>query len=270
MKRFIAYAAALAACSALLVSSAAGAYIVGAHSSEKGFATFSFGGDTTSASTSIASAAVGLVGTHSIFGGNGANLPDTYVFSYTPGVDADNAPLAAGALLGSTTGFPGQGNLTTGVSGGASGRYNVYFTCPETIGISGGPSTFTITQNGAPQIVVANLNSGGTGPDTDPGPAFVGGANNAWLKLGTVLLAAGNTYTVTQAASVNSFVSQRAHAVMWEFAGRVPEPASGVLLLAGLCVRGIVRRGGPYRSIARRGITRWPSSAVEGDVSLAD
>ena len=38
---------------------------------------FSFGGDTTAASDSIASAAVGLVPHQSLFGGNGVNLPDT-------------------------------------------------------------------------------------------------------------------------------------------------------------------------------------------------
>jgi hypothetical protein len=218
---------------------AAAAYIVGAHSSEKGNATFSFGGDTTSASTSVPSAAVGLIGTNSIFGGNAVNLPDTYVFSYTPGVNVDNTIFAPGAVLGSTTGFPGQGNVATGLPGGLPGLYNVYFTTPETVGISGGPSNFTITQNGAPVLLSANLNSGGTGPDTDPGAAFVGGANNAWYKLGTVSLLTGTTYSVTQAATSNTFVSQRAHAVMWEFVGPIiPEPAA--LTLGALGMLGIV------------------------------
>ena len=82
----------------------------------------------------------------SIFGGNGVNSPDTYVFSYTPGTNADNTVYAANAVLGSTTGFPGQGNLATGLVGGVSGRYNVYMTSPPTTNISGGDSTFTVTQ----------------------------------------------------------------------------------------------------------------------------
>ena len=66
------------------LSLARAAIVVGAHSSEKGNANFSFGGDTTSASTSVASQAAGLIGANSIFGGNGS-ANDVYVFSYTPG-----------------------------------------------------------------------------------------------------------------------------------------------------------------------------------------
>jgi hypothetical protein len=223
------------------VSAAQAAFVVEAHSSGKANATnFAFGGDTTSASASVPSAAVGLSATNSIFGGNGVNSPDTYVFSYTPGANADNTAFVAGAALGSTTGFPGQGNVSSGLAGGAGGIYNVYFTSPSTTGVSGGPSTFTLTQNGAPVVVSAGLNDGQTGPDTDPGAAFVGGANNAWYLLGAVNLAAGNTYTVTQTPMSNTFVSQRAHAVMWEL--QVPEPGTATLLgIAGIGV-GVVRR----------------------------
>ena len=75
-----------------------------------------------------------------------------------------------------------------------------------------------------------NLNSGGTGADLDAGPGFVGGANNAWLLVGTVSLTAGNTYTLTLEAQVNSFVSQRLAGVMWE---AIPEPATVTLLAFG-------------------------------------
>jgi hypothetical protein len=226
----------------LSAGEARAAFVVGAHSSEKANATnFAFGGDTTSASASVASAAVGLTGTNSIYGGNGVNFADTYVFSYRVGLNPDNTTFTSGAVLGSTTGFPGQGNIATGAAGNVSGTYNVYFTSPSTVGISGGNTTFTITQNGAPIVVSANLNDAGTGPDTDPGPAFVGGANNAWFKLGTVNLVAGNTYTVTQEAGSNTFVSTRAHAVMWELAP-VPEPATFVLAGLGLAGVGFASR----------------------------
>ena len=235
--------AALCCAAWLFAPLANAAYIVGAHSSEKGNANFSFGGDTTTASASAASAAVGLTGTNSVYGGNGVANPDAYVFSYTPGTDADNTTFTPGAVLGSTTGFPGQGNLATGLPGGASGRYNVYFTAPSSTNVSGGGSDFTITQDPAALIVSdVDINDGGTGADTDPGAAFVGGANNAWFKLGTVSLTSGNTYSVTMEANSNTFVSQRAHAVMWEFAGPIPEPATGLLAALGLGALGLIRR----------------------------
>ena len=88
-------------------------------------------------------------------------------------------------------------------------------------------------------MLSASLNDGGTGPDTDPGTAFVGGANNAWFKLGTVDLLTGTTYSVSQAAGSNTFVSQRSAAVMWEYAGpSIPEPAT--LALAGMGLISIV------------------------------
>jgi hypothetical protein len=232
-------------CAGMLSGAAQAAYIVGAHTSEKGHATFSFGGDTTTASASTKSAAVGLTGTNSIFGGDGVTAGDTYIFSYTPGVNADNTTFAPGAALGSTTNFPGNGEVASGATGGASGLYNVYFTVPESTNVSA-QSNITITSDGAPIVLSAvNMNNGGTGPDSDPGPAFVGGANNAWWKLGSVNLTAGNTYSVTIAALANTFVSQRAHAVMWELA--VPEPSTASLALAlvgGLGSLGVIRRRG--------------------------
>jgi hypothetical protein len=223
-------------------SMAEAAFIVEAHSSGKANATnFSFGGDTTTASTSTAfSAAVGLSGTGSIFGGNGANV-DTYVFSYTPGVNVDNTVFAPGTILGSTSGFPGEGNVATGLVGGLPGLYNVYFTAPESTNVSLNGSDFLITQDGAPiDLQNVNLNNSGTGADTNPGTGFVGGANNAWHKLGAVMLTPGMTYRVTEASNDATFVSQRASGVMWELA--VPEPTSAAylssILLVGLVVCG--------------------------------
>ena len=222
----------------LMTVPASAAFIVNAATSDSNF---SFGGDTTAASSSIASAAVG-VGGSSLFGGNGTTT-DTYVFSYTPGTDADNFSPAAGSLLGSTTGFGTE--LASGVAGGGSGTYNVYWTAPASTNVNAAGSIFTLQSDGG-DVVTAALdgNNGGTGPDLDGGPAFVGGANNSWLLIGTVTLTAGNTYTVTQESVVNSFVSMRSAGVMWEAvasAPEIPEPGSAVLL-AGMVGLGILKR----------------------------
>ncbi|MEM1027208.1 MAG: PEP-CTERM sorting domain-containing protein [Planctomycetota bacterium] len=209
------------------------AFVVNADTSE---ANFSFGGDTTSASSSAASAAVGTSGV-SLFGGNGSADPDNYTFSYTPGTDADNFSPAAGSLLGSTTGFGTE--FASGLAGGISGTYNVYITSPASTNVNPAGSLITVAGDAATGDVIAALdfNDGGTGADLDPGPAFVGGANNSWYLIGTVDLTAGTTYTVTVEANVNSFVSQRTAAVMWE---RVPEPATASLL--GLGALAMLRR----------------------------
>ena len=216
------------------------AFIVEGHSSGSGNANFSYGGDTTSASASTASAAVGLTGTNSLFGGNGT-ATDTYVFSYTPGTDADNFSPAASSLLGSVTEFGTE--TASGAAGGGSGMYNVYWTLPATTNANADGSNFTITGDGAPIVLSAvNGNNGGTGADQDPDAPFVGGANNAWYKMGTVQLTAGTTYTVTQESVTASFVSMRSHAIMWE-AVAVPEPASLVLMaVSGICALATRRR----------------------------
>ena len=220
--------------------SAPAAFIVEVHTSGLANANFSFGGDTTTASASIPSTAVGLVGTNSIFGGDGS-VTDTYVFSYTPGSDADNYSPAAGTVLGSVDGSPGNNNTASGLAGGGSGLYNVYISTPASTNVNLAGSKFTLSQNGTPVVIdPVDLNSGGTGPDTQinppppdpPFPPFVGGANNAWALLGTVDLVAGSAYTVTQEANVASFVSQRIHGVMWEAA--IPEPSSFALLGLGM------------------------------------
>ncbi|MEM9753181.1 MAG: PEP-CTERM sorting domain-containing protein [Planctomycetota bacterium] len=242
------------ASASLFAAGANAAFVVEATGGLASGTNFGFGGDTTAASSSVPSTAVGLTSSNSLFGGNGSNgafdafdpaIADTYVFSYTPGTDADNFSPAAGTVLGSTDGSPGDGNLATGLAGGATGRYNVYFTSPASTNVATAGSTITATNDGSDVVLnPVDLNSGGTGPDTQitaPPPGgvidFVGGANNAWELIGTVDLTSGVTYTVTFQANANFFVSQRAHAVMWE---AVPEPATVSLL--GLGALAMLRR----------------------------
>ncbi|QDU71185.1 hypothetical protein [Mucisphaera calidilacus] len=171
---------------------------------------FAFGGDTTVASQSVAGTAVGLTGGDSIFGGNGATLPDTYLYNYSPASDADNLVLAPGTPLNDA------GSAATGLVGGASGTYTFYATWPFSGNISGGLVTYEIvdlTNN----VVLADI-------DVEQN-----NTGDQWSKLAAVELVAGNDYVVRQTSGANTFVSMRASAVMVE----IPEPASAALLALG-------------------------------------
>jgi hypothetical protein len=184
---------------------------------------FAFGGDTASASASVPSTAVGMTGGNSIFGGDGVSQPDTYLYTYTPGTDADNLNLIAGTDLG-------DGNLATGLAGGPSGRYNVYATWPFTTNVSGGLTTYTLT-GGGQTVLNTQVDQNNKGHD--------------WILLGSASLDSGTTYTLAQLAGSNTFVSMRAAGVLFELVQPVPEPASAALLAlgaAGLLVWS--RRGG--------------------------
>ena len=229
------------------------AFVVETHSSGKAnatnFAILPGAGNATGATASAASTAVGLAGTNSIFGSNNtvAGTLDTYQFSYTPGSDADNTALAAATALGNSSatdadgagpGLPVYANVpqvATGLTGGGSGLYNVYFTSPSSTNVNEAGSLFEITSD-LPTTALSPvvLNDGGTGPDEEDGTPFTGGANNRWLHIATVPLTAGNTYTVTMTSNADSFVSQRAHGVMWELVTPIPEPSTLALLLLGL------------------------------------
>jgi hypothetical protein len=240
---------------------AEGAFIVEAHSSGKAnatnFAIIPGAGNATGASASTVSSAVGLSGTNSIFGSNNsiAGVVDVYQFSYTPGTNADNTALAAATSLGNSSATDGDGagagvpvyttapQLATGLTGGGSGTYNVYFTGPSSTNVNAAGSQFDITSDsGTVTLNPVNLNDTNTGPDEVAGAPFTGGANNRWLHIGTVSLTAGNTYTVTMTSNADSFVSQRAQGVMWEFVRAIPEPSTAVLAVLGFVLAAFRRR----------------------------
>jgi len=234
------------------------AFMVEAHISGKANANFAIvpgAGNATGASASTASAAAGVSATNSIFSSNNtiAGVVDTYRFSYTPGSNADNTAFAAGTALGNSSasdadgagaGLPlyAIGPLTaSGLVGGDSGLYNVYFTSPSSTNVNAAGSQFEIASD-LPTVTLnpVNLNDTNTGPDEVVGGTFTGGANNRWLKIATVSLTAGKTYTVTVTSNADSFVSQRAHGVMWERV--IPEPATLGLISTGLGALALVRR----------------------------
>jgi len=208
--------------------------------------------------TATVGTAVGLTANQTAFG-NPANStgPDQYTFSYTPGVDADNTILAASTSLGNSSATDADGSgaglpvyvtapqLATGLTGGASGLYNVYFTSLDSANVDASGSRFDIASN-LPTVSLnpVNLNSGNTGPDEVAGTPYTGGANNRWLLIATVPLTAGTTYTVTETANSTAFVSQRAAGVMWEYVGPVvvPEPASIMMAAIGILGMGCFRR----------------------------
>jgi len=167
---------------------------------------FSFGNDTTTASTSAASLAFGLSGADSIFGGDGVNFGDTYRYTYNPSVDLDNLVIPAGTDLGG-------GVLASGLPSGGPGRYAVYATWPFTENV-GGLTTFTATTTGDSFVLELDQN----------------GKGHEWIKLGEINWTSGDI-VLSQVASVNSFVSMRAAGVLFEV---VPEPTALTLGLLGL------------------------------------
>ncbi|MGK0188551.1 MAG: hypothetical protein ACI9R3_004362 [Verrucomicrobiales bacterium] len=180
---------------------------------------FSFGGDTTAASQSVAGAAVGLTGGDSLFGGNGVASADSYVFSYTPGIDVDNLTLAAGTDLNGA-------DTATGIIGGTSGVYNIYATWPTSANVSGGDTTFSILHDGG--TLTASFDQTAAG--------------DVWFDVGQVSLTSGNGYSVEQTAGSNTFVSMRGAAVMFESATAVPEPSTALLLLGSFAAGALRRR----------------------------
>lgn len=209
-----------------LAASIQAAFIVEPHSSGLGFSNFA-GAPSYSAS---AGTAPGLTATHSAFGGTS---PDVYVYSYTPGVDNDNW------IVPVDNRYFGNGLYSTNLQGGQTGYYNVYITWLSSTNVDLAGCNIDITHDGGTTSWTnVNGNDGGTNAIAESwGPFPVGtvitGANNKWLKIADqVLLTAGDTYTVTQTANNESYVSMRSSGVMWEFVS-TPEPATLTLLAVG-------------------------------------
>jgi len=179
---------------------------------------FSFGGDTTTASTSIGSGAYGLAPADSIFGGDGVNEPDTYVYRYDPTTDADNLNTASIEL-----GVDVDGNAVfgSGLAGGLAGAYRIYAAWPATTSVSGGLTRYTAT-SGVNVLSITIDQNYASDPDGD-------GAGNVWVYLGDIFYDGSSGIVLEQQPTeANTFVSMRAAAVMFE---PVPEPATVALAL---------------------------------------
>ncbi len=228
-----------------LASQASAAFLVEPRAGGKGFANYAPGANMVAASTSTAtSAAVGITpAIGSIFGGDAPSgtttpTPDSYLFRYTPGTDADNLSLAAGTALNN------DGGVAFGLTGGTTDKYRVYATWPTTANISAGnsPTNYSLSDGSSTLLSVS----------VDQNDIPVGTKGNEWFLIGEANLTAGTTYTVNQTNTqvvvddgfgtityTNGFVSMRSSGVLFQ---RVPEPASALLAVLGLAAAGFRRR----------------------------
>lgn len=184
---------------------------------------FTFGGDTTTASQSVAATTFGLTGGDSIFGGDGSASPDAYVYRYDPTTDADNLVTSGAGIIGvDLLGAPVAG---TGLTGGAAGKYFVYATWPTTANVSGGLTTYAVESGANSFAVQLDQNNADFGDN--------------WVRLGVIDYDGSSGILVTQTSTTNTFVSMRAAGVLFEPA---PEPLSAVLALSGVAGLCAIRR----------------------------
>jgi len=149
---------------------------------------FAFGGDTTTASQSAPSGAIGMTGGDSIYGGNGSDFPDTYVYTHAPDSQADNLIFAGGEALGDR-------NYASGAAGGGAGTYAVYATWPRTDNVSGGLTHYQIETAG--DSISTSVDQNGSGGQGD-GVYF----GNVWVKIGEIEYTSGSI-TVTQTPTLD-------------------------------------------------------------------
>ncbi|MCA9258667.1 MAG: hypothetical protein KDA61_05690 [Planctomycetales bacterium] len=196
---------------------------------------FSFGGDTTTASTSALSTAVGLSGADSLFGGDGVNFPDTYLYTYTPGVDGDNngTNAVAGQVLNTL------GDIGSLLTAGTTGPYAIYATWPYTSNVSGGLTTYELSGAGGTLASVSlDQNTAGPSRDVNGDGQIDAGSGGEWIYLFTANLDASATYTLSQTSTSNTFVSMRSAGVLFD--RLVPEPSG--IALALIAMAGAYRR----------------------------
>ncbi|MCK4513408.1 polysaccharide deacetylase family protein, partial [bacterium] len=162
---------------------------------------FAFGGDTTTASQSSPSGAIGMTGGDSIYAGNGSSSLDTYVYTYAPDSQADNLIFLGGGALGDR-------NYASGATGGGAGTYAVYATWPRTDNVNGGLTHYQIDTAGDSVSSSVDQNGpGGAGDDV-----FFG---NVWVKIGEIEYTSGSI-TVIQTPTLDTFISMRAAGVLFE------------------------------------------------------
>ncbi len=193
-----------------------------------GSSNFSFGGDTTSYRLSGSkSYALGLYTPNSIYGGDGVNEPDTYLYSYTPGVDGDNRPITQGLAMND------DGDTSSGMSAGESGTYKVYATWPQSTNVDGGPTLYELDGPYGTLFSVTVDQNEDAGYQQHLTPGGDGNMNgNEWYCLGTVTLDASETYVLKQQPTQgNTYVSMRSDGVLFDL---VPEPTSAAVLIPGM------------------------------------
>ena len=153
-----------------------------------------------------------------------------YKFSFTPGVDLDNYLPAPGTDYG-------NGDLASGLSqldlsDGGTGTYRVYATWVPTSNVSGGLTTYTISNDADPLTFSIDQNGSAY---SDPVVDSAAPGANKWVFLGTVELTAGNTYSVVQSPTENTWVSHRTAGIMFE---PIPEPSTYAAIFGGIALLG--------------------------------